>query len=240
MAARDHPGHTRHDRLSPGRAGPPAAWPGRRRPAMPATSETNRSPVSRSRQGPLGSCSAVSPQPSRGQAGRQPGGHRDDAPAVEGDHVLGRRARDLHRLVPGEPLGVVPARAQHAGDDEQLRRAGLVDGRHLAGVQRGQQLAARARSRPDGGCPGRPGRSPTARCPGRRRGRRASSAAAASAPASSTSPAARCARRTRRSPPTSPGRRTRRRRARAAAPRTPGPGRSRWCDVPASRAAFST
>ena len=34
---------------------------------------------------------------------------------------------DLDRLVPGEPLGVVPAGPQHPGDDQQLGRAGLVD-----------------------------------------------------------------------------------------------------------------
>ena len=57
-----------------------AAGPAARRRATPATSETIRSPVSRSRQAPLGSCSAVSPQPLGGQPGRQPGRHRTTPP----------------------------------------------------------------------------------------------------------------------------------------------------------------
>ncbi len=159
--------------------------------AMPATSETNRSPVSRSRHGAVGQLQrGVAPAVPR-QPDRQPGRDGDDAPAVERHHVLGRRPGDLDRLVPGEPLRVVPAGPQHPGDDQQLRRPGLVDRRHLAAVERRRAASGAARSRPAGGCPGRPARSPTARCPGRRPGRRASSAAAASATASSTSRTAR-------------------------------------------------
>ena len=51
----------------------------------------------------------------------------------------------------------------------------------LAGVEPGQPLAARRRSRPGAGCRGRRARGRPARCPGRRRGRRAGRAGAASA-----------------------------------------------------------
>ena len=95
---------------------------------------------------------------------------------------------DRHRLVAGEQLGAVapraaaPARRRAASprpDPSSSRQRAAVELRRAAGDGR--------RSRPGGGCPGRPARSPTARCPGRRRARRASSAAGALARGRSTS-----------------------------------------------------
>ena len=185
----------RRGRLSRGPAGPPAAAPATSSAATPATSDTNRSPVSRSRQAPLGSCSAVSPQPSAARPAGSRVATATDAAAVERDQVIGGRAGPppparTRRTTPGGPgAPAAPGRPPAAWRPRSRRRS--------APRRRPARRAAGAagRSRPDAGCPGRPARSPTARCPGRRRGRRASSAAAASATASSTSRTARSGRR---------------------------------------------
>jgi hypothetical protein len=113
--------------------------------ARPATSETTRSPVSRSRQAPVGSCSAVSPQP-RPPPGRPAAGSPRSPPRPGRRRPrVGGRPGHLDRLVPGEPLGVVAAGPQGAGDHQQLGRAGLVD-RRAPRPRRARPAASRRRS----------------------------------------------------------------------------------------------
>ena len=143
----------------------------------------------------------VAPAARRAEADRQPG--RRPRPRRRGrTRPRGRRPSRSPRPARTRRTssGLVAPGAQRPRDrpaawPRRTRRPAGTSPR----VELGQQPRAAARSRPDGGCPGRPARSPRARCPGRRPARRASSAAAASATASSTSRTARSGRRTRRS-----------------------------------------
>ena len=92
--------------------------------------------------------------------------------------MLGLAGQRLVGRAGAEPLGVLAAQPQRARDDQQLLVV-EVPGR-LAGVQPGQPRRAGPRSRPAGGCPGRPATGRSARSPGRRPARRAWSAPAAS------------------------------------------------------------
>ena len=97
------------------------------------------------------------------EADGQPGDDRDRPAAVEGQHVVGGRAGGRHGGVRREQLGPVAPQPQGGRGDAEL------------GVRRRRRAARPGRrSRRAGGCRGRPGCGPTARCPGRRPARRGS------------------------------------------------------------------
>ena len=80
-------------RLSPGRAGRPAARSSSSPRRTPPASETTRVPVRRSRHAPVGSATAVSPHPSAASRAGSRGRHGHRAAAVEGHHVVRRPGR---------------------------------------------------------------------------------------------------------------------------------------------------
>ena len=146
-----------------------SAAPRPRRCACPSRTSSKRPAGQRQRRaGPVA-----------GQAQDQAGGHGHDVAAPDvGDGVRRFRAGGGQRLVGGagaEALRAAPAQVQGPLGQQQLREAGVG----LSGPrpQRGRPSRLRPaatpgrRSRPGGGCRGRPGSGPTARSPGRCRAR---------------------------------------------------------------------